>query len=84
MSRSSSGPGHKVFNLVDRGSNPLRDSSFRGVAQLVERRTHTPVVDGSSPSAATRQTTTTVLNSEEGRCVKTGFKDREAPELVTG
>ena len=27
LSRSSSGPGHKAFILVDRGSNPLRDAN---------------------------------------------------------
>ena len=33
LSHSSSGQGHQVFILVDRGSNPLCDSIFCGIAQ---------------------------------------------------
>ena len=35
LSRSSSGSGHKIFILVDRGSNPLRDANSSAGSQVV-------------------------------------------------
>lgn len=38
LSRSSSGSGHKIFILVDRGSNPLRDANCSAGGQVIGRQ----------------------------------------------
>ena len=59
LSRSSSGLGHKIFILVDRGSNPLRDAMFSSSsknkeAQFLKRRSaETGLKDRGAPELVT-------------------------------